>query len=406
MKIYKDVPEQFHSRYMDTIDRLASGKEEKKITSFRTKKMIPLVAAAVLALSTLTVSAACVFMWHQAAKDSLGVSDELSLKMAEEGIAKEEEVIVSAAGVEIRAIQTVMTGDYCYVLLSVTTPEEVVVDEDTLFNEMWVESDAEFGGCAVNKVPGSETGTNTLWEAKLLTYGIENYGGVDATICLKNLVQTEKTELVETLVEGEWQIPITLPSEPEVLAVHEEQVMQIGYHEVTIKRMEVTPFEIRLYGDKDELQHAVRNINQEVVGVYYQDGTFVEQISSVNYTKGHTDEETGEYYVVVELLTAIDTAQFSRLSLEEREELPGAMSFAEDELARMTVLYERHGHKLLNSGEAVVIWDELCGRGTEIVNLTELGYNEENGDKMEVGPGGNLLHVTIGTETQYFQVEY
>lgn len=406
MKMYKDIPEQFHSKFTETIDMLANEKEKSNVPQFRAKRMMPLMAAAVLALSTLTVSAACIFIWHQTAKESLGVSNELSVKMAEEGIAKEEEITVSADGVEISAIQTVMTGDYCYVLLSVTTPEEVTADEDTLFNETWVESDAAFEGCVVNKVSESESEADSLWEVKLLTYGTENYGGAEATIYLKDLVQTDKTETVETLVEGEWQIPITLPLEPDVLAINEELEMQIGHHEVTIKRMEVAPFEIRLFGDKDELQHAIHYMDQNVAGVYYQDGTFVEETSIINHTKGHIDESTGEYYVVVELFTAIDVTKFSSLSLEESEALPDTMNFTRDELQQMIVLYERSGHKLLQSGEAVVLWDELCDRGTGIISLTELGYDESRGDKIEVGPGGNLLHVTVGDGTQYFQVEY
>ena len=57
MKMYKDVPEQFHSQFMDTINTIETNEEEKH-PRYGTKKMILLVAVLVLVLSTITVSAA------------------------------------------------------------------------------------------------------------------------------------------------------------------------------------------------------------------------------------------------------------------------------------------------------------------------------------------------------------
>lgn len=405
MKIYKDVPEQFHNQFMETIDMLAEEKEQK-IVKLKAKRMMPLVAAVVLALSTLTVSAACIFAWHQAAKDRLGVSEELAEQMSEKGMAKEETASFSAEGVDITAIQSVMTDNYCYVLLSVSVPKQLVIDEDMLFGESRVESDAEFTGCVINHVPESDDGSNSLWEVQLLTSDTENYAGVEATIILNDLIQTEKAEVTETLIKGEWKIPITLPLEPDVLAVKEECVMRIGHHEVTIKHMEVTPFEIRLYGNKEELQHAIHYQNTNAEGVYYQDGTFVEENSVINVTKGHNDDKTGENYILIELPTAIDIMQYAQLVLEEKEDTAVAMALSEDELAQMTVLYERYGHKLLYREGTVLLWDENCKVGTEIVNLTNLGYDEGKGDSFEVGPGGKLLHVMTGNEKKVFDVMY
>ena len=126
MKIYKDVPEQFHREFMDTINMIEE-KQEKDHNGYGTKKMILLVAVLVLALSTITVSAAYIFRWNPAALNWLGVSEELAEQLNQEGIAKQEHAAVSTAGDEINAIQLVMTDDYCYVLLSVSAPEQVMM---------------------------------------------------------------------------------------------------------------------------------------------------------------------------------------------------------------------------------------------------------------------------------------
>ena len=57
----------------------------------------------------------------------MGVSEELAEQLNQEGIAKQEHAAVSTAGDEINAIQSVMTDDYCYVLLSVSAPEQVMM---------------------------------------------------------------------------------------------------------------------------------------------------------------------------------------------------------------------------------------------------------------------------------------
>lgn len=446
MEIYKDVPEKFHNQFMETITMLEQKKGSRKI---RTKGMLPLVAVLILAISTLTVSAACVFVWHQAAKEKLGVTDELAESMLEEGIAKQESAFVSEGDVSINMLQSVMTDKYCYMLLSVDVPEEIVVDADTLFREMYVESDVKFDGCTINQVSGSVNGMNSLWEIQLLTMETENYGGAEVEIVLNDLIQTRKTEITEILVEGEWRLPVTLPLEPEILVSRERKVLQIGTHEVRINRMEIRPFEVRIYGEKEELQHAIHYQRQKVSGIEYRDGTFVEEDVYIDVTKGRTDERTGEYYIGVDLTAAIDIQKYyglvleeiagndkssegtlgettnveknSEIAFEDRAGKGDVLYLLSDEIADMTVLYERCGHKLLYNEDSIFLWDEICQTGKEIVNLEELGYdkddgkvvlvseagnNESEGDRIEVGPGGKIIKIWADTENYFYEVLY
>lgn len=419
MEIYKEVPEKFHNQFMETVAILEQKKPRKRAGRRSIRRMLPLAAVLILALSTLTVSAACVFLWHQAAKETLGVSESLAEDMLEEGSAKQEFVSAMEEDIHISMIQSVMTDKYCYFLLSLEVLEEMMIDENTLFREIHVESETEFEGCVINQVPGSIHGNRSLWEIRLLTMEKENYSGREVEIILTDLIQTRKTEVTETIVEAEWRLPVTLPLEVGVLTKCEETILPIGHHQVKIVQTRISPFEIRLYGNKEEFQHAIQYQNVKISGIEYIDGTLVEEDVYLNVTKGRTDERTGEYYYGVDLTTAIDLEKYSGIVLEmvaEEENNLEAVSTEE-----MTVLYERCGHRLLYDGKAIFLWDTLCNMGKEIVNLTDLGYDKSKGkiiqaseadneisvgDRIEVGVGGKTVRIQAGEDVYLYEVWY
>ncbi|MCH5258600.1 MAG: hypothetical protein J1F18_02545 [Lachnospiraceae bacterium] len=425
MKIYKNVPERFHGQFMDTIQTIEK-KQEKSFHRYGTKRMVLLVAVLVLVLSTITVGAAYIFEWNQAALDWLGVSEELAGQLNEEGIAKQEYATDSDAGIEISAVQSVMTDDYCYVLLSVSAPEQVPLDE-VLFRETYVESDVGIESCIVNHALYDIEGDGHLWEALLYIYDATDYGGADVVIVLKDLERFDlKAEIYETIVEGEWRIPLTLPSESEVLEINRERTILLSHHEVNIKRTEVTPFKVRLYGDEEELRHAIHYEKKNVPGIVYQDGTFVEEDSIINVTYGHNDGNTGEYYIDINLPVAIDITQYADIVLEDNADTSVPMTWSEDELNQMTVLQDRVGHKILFDGTKIILWDEKCEVGTDIMDLAELGYDvnsgdltfletgsinkfgydENDGNLIEVGSGGRMIHAFINGVQYHYEVLY
>ena len=426
MKIYKNVPEKFHSQFMDTIHTIEE-KQEKNFRIYGKKRMILLVAVLVLVLSTITVGAAYIFTWNPAALDWLGVSEELAGHLNEEGIAKQEYAVASGEGVEISAVQSVMTDNYCYVLLSVSVPEQVFLGNDVLFGEMYIESDMGSTPCAINSVKESIHDHEALWETQLSTDETMIYNGAEIVIVLRDLERHDNFEVVEKLAEGEWRIPLTLPSGSEILEINQERTVQIGHHEVNIERMEVTPFQIRLYGDEEELKHAVYYQLQKFPGILYRDGTYVEEDAYIFVgSKNREDQDTGEYYVAIELPVAVDVRQYADIVIEEQKDMSSPMTWSEDELSRMDILQDRVGHKILFDGVKFMLWDEKCEVGTEIFDLTELGYDVDGGDLIllgpgglaetgydendgnivEVGPGGRLIQAFINGEKHYYDVRY
>ena len=120
---------------------------------------------------------------------------------------------------------------------------------------------------------------------------------------------------VERLFGLERRLPVTLPLESGLLTNCQETTLPIGHHQVKIARTRISPFEIRMYGEKEELQHAIQYQNVKISGIEYMDGTLVEEDAYINVTKGRTDERTGGYYIGVDLTTAIDLEKYSGIVL-------------------------------------------------------------------------------------------
>lgn len=400
MNIYKGVPELFHEQFVDTLEKLPKEKNAAR----KIKKLAPLVAAAVLAVSTLTVGAACLFQWHQAAKDSLGVNDDIAAQLTEQGNAKEEFSGIEANGVTIDAIQSVMTDNYCYVLLSVSVPEGITVDGDTLFKEVSVNSEAEFAGCVANLITDSVDGADSLWEVVLIKKDGVEYGGVRAVISMVDIVKTEKPEIIKTLVEGEWNLSFSLPEELNTLVMKESMEVKMGHHDVRINKVVVSPFAVRLYSEKEELQHAAHYQNVRVTGVRYQDGTVITEDSIVNATRIHEDENTGESYLLVELQEAIAVEKYETLIFAESSN--ERFDITETAVDEMKVLYERAGHKIITDNWDIYLWDCECQVGKKLISLSEIGFDYGKGDTVQVGPGGTLLQISVHDEIIYVQVNY
>lgn len=423
--IYKEVPEQFHNQFMDTLGQLEREGDcvgQKSSRRYSPKGRLLLVAAMAAVLSTVTVGAAELFKWRQEVRERLGVEEDLADKLTMEGAAKGENAAAAAAGVTVEALQSVRTANEYYVLLAVTTPKGMAVDGDTLFEDLSVVGPVEFDGCTVNytgqtvglaegREPAAATaGTQSLWEVRLRTREDVDYGGQEVTLQLKNLVQTQKTEITDLLAEGVWELEMILPSEADQAVLAGERELTLGHHTVTITRIEVDPFYLRLYGEQEELQHALRHQNGQIVGVRCHDGTVVEEAAALNITALHKDGAVGEAYIGIPLEKAIDVSRFAEVILaEERDRSEGAVDVEQAGLAAMEVLCERQGHALVWDGQCIYLWDMLCGEAERLVDLEALGFSQSAGGTVHVGPGGNILQILprSDSEKQYVvQVYY
>ena len=148
MDIFKEVPEDFHMQFINTIENLEDGNAYEQEIAWKNsrkrisgKRPVILIAAAVLALSTLTVGAASVFRWHERAKERFGVTEETENSLTGRELAAPEYEVIEEEGITFSLIQSVRTEKSFYYLMEVTVPDSITLNSDVVFEESSVTSD-------------------------------------------------------------------------------------------------------------------------------------------------------------------------------------------------------------------------------------------------------------------------
>ncbi len=402
--IYKEIPKQLHQQFMETVSQLSEEEKGRKVRKLGTRKMIVGIAAIVAAFSTLTVGATALYRMHRTAAEQLGVNPSLAEQLVTDGVAKEESVTVSGEGLRIQALQTVYRENSVYLLLDVEVPEEVTLNEDVLFEHCEVSSEMSFAGCVDNMISSSIEGNHVFWEVELLFPAGEVSTGEDVTIRLTNLVQTEKTLITDTLVEGVWELPIQLPAQADTCVYLCEKKVVLGNHLTGLKRVEAGPFGIQLYLEQEDVQHCLQYQNLKLTAVKYTDGRQVKEEAVVNQKKLHKNQETGDVYVELELVNAIEVDKLDALMFSGNQEL-SLLDTGDSELPGQnpaqriertdscTLLYEKQGHELWTDGANIYLEDTDCGMTETILDLQKLSYDVSKGGEIAVGPGGNTVIV-------------
>ena len=313
--IYKEIPEDFHDRFCQTLTRL----EDTPVKSGRNyRKYGIILAAAVLACASVTAVAAGIMEWHEKMSQHFGTEKELEDKLSMENVAVPQNAVTEGNGLEFRALQAVRTDTYDYFLVEMTVPEKVRWNSDIIFEE------CEAGGGAYGCVAGFDHDSfadhKVLLELQVL-YG-EGETPKEEEICvrLKNLVQTEQLNITEYLAEGEWELNLSLPpAEANTVRFYPESSVILGGHELLIEKVDISPFRVRLYTEREFGLHAVWGNSILLTGILYEDGTVVEE-SGLNFSfSGHTDEK-GDFCFEFPLENAVDTDKVAEIVISDNGE--------------------------------------------------------------------------------------
>lgn len=432
--MYKEVPEAFHTRLCDTLE----GLEEEKKKTFPARKYLVILAAAVLACTSLTVGAVEFFKWHEGASENFGTEKELEDKLTVQGAAIPEEDVVEADGLTFAALQAVKTDRYYYFLVSVTLPEGIGWNGDILFEDTRVSGEEAPGGCTANFVSEPDEEGKVLLEIDVFTQG-ETIESDSLKVQLVNLIQTEKTENVGTLVEGEWELSFTLPRDAETVVYESGKNLTVNGHEIWISRVEASPFQIRLYTEEQAGRHAVCYHYAALVGVQYQDGSVVEEVTR-DFSMAGTINDAGEFAFGFALDSAVDAEKIAALIIQDGEDtvtfaLDGDRGAAEtaagtdmgpdagteqesqegkgamlaeylranggkDQIADLHMVYVRYGYVILTDGESLYLWDALCGDAQRLVSLADCGFSEQEGGEIAAAPGGNVMMIHPSADSE------
>lgn len=427
--IFREVPEHFHNQLCETLD----GLEDHKAIHFHTKKYILIIAAAVLAFATLTVTAVELFQWHAQASRHFGTNKELENKLTMEGAAVSEDASVQNDGLTFDAIQAIKTDQSYYFLLRMTVPDSIDWNSDISFRDTQIISEQEFGDCLVNFVADSFEDHTVLLEIEIMTWG-EEYTDESVMIRLTDLIQTIKAEESSTLIKGEWDIPLILPTDAESKSCYVKKNLTLGGHDLYIQRVEISPFTVRLYTEKETALHAVIYQQLALTGIKYEDETVMDE-GAVRLDMAGKTNDNDEFYFELALENAIDVNQAAALIFtdqgknvvfslddsvvsEEYAKNSGAKErvnndsatdsdsdsvYANDSVSNFHILYVRYDNVLLADDKNIYLWDVPCDRVKQLISLEKYGYSWEDGGEITIAPGSSVIviHPNANSEKVY-----
>ena len=409
MDIFKEVPKGFHEQFLDTLAQLET-KEAAKHKRFSGKRLVLLIAAIVAALGTLTAGAAGIFKWHQAAKERLGISEEVADKLVMEGIAKEEHAIVEKASIKIEAVMSVGTDRGFYLLFKVSGQDGLVLTENSMFEQVSVLSEKEFAGVTCGMVAEELADNSTLYAVELMRRDDMDYAGEAVEIQFINFVEMDKVDITEVLVENTWEMPITLPNTQESVMYAQSGIFTADFHELNITGVEISSSVIRLHGeDWRELYHVTNKQSIAPPVIRYKDGALLQPQAGVGQTGYNVESDSQAGYIEFRLDVTMDVDKVEALLFEDCEIILGecikayegafeepdnfAEVFGTETPETMEVVYEYNtNHLVVCNKQKIYLWDTVCNHAEEMVDLEDLGYDAENGGEITVEPG-QLLRI-------------
>ena len=132
------VPECVHTAILTTLNRLEENEDmAKKIrkSRFSGKKFVALAAAMAAVFGMTVIAAAAEFWWNQKAAEEFGnPTPERQQQMVEAGVAEEQTVSSTDAGITVTAVQTLRDANRIYMLFELTA-EEAVIDGNSGFSD-------------------------------------------------------------------------------------------------------------------------------------------------------------------------------------------------------------------------------------------------------------------------------
>lgn len=427
MDIFKEVPESFHLQFINTLDHLEDGNTSEQEIIWKSnknrifsKRLAILIAATVLALSTLAVGAASVFRWHEYARERFGVTEETEGSLTERQLTSPEYEIIQDEGMVFSLVQSVRTETSFYYLMEVTVPERIILNSDVFFEYSSVVSEKELEFCVVNFISDSIEGNRAYCEVEIHAKPGVDYEGEEAVIHLSNLIQTIKSEKTGILLEGEWNIPVTLAGLSDMTTFWAKQQVRIGTHDIFIEKVKAGPFLLRFYVEENRVLHSFQYYPVSVTGVRYQNGKEVAQHTTFFDKIHHIDEVTGESCLEIILDQAIDPDQISEIVLNEGEaviHLYSSQKTAVENLEEFNLvgqdgvwellgelkpdtvsenwelLYFRYDNALMADDKAVYLLDVHCKKMETLIDLAQVGFDREKGGDIVVGPGGRSVYI-------------
>lgn len=263
-------------------------KEEKIGMRFQKRSLI--LAAALAALVGTTVMASGLFVWHEKAAENFGnPTEEEQNAMATEGLAREQHVSVTDAGITITAKQTVQDKNTLYILLDIQA-EEAVIDgnggfdnpkEDGTYDKPWLITEQEdaFGNVSMGFTPDTPAfealSDHGYYEISALKTIGRAWTEQEVTIQFTeySYYTYENGDTVPHTIRGDWTLTLPLGEDTvqNVRVYEPKQPVDICGVSVQVKRVEVSPLSLLLVFDMDDRDRLTETLYPNETDVYLKE---------------------------------------------------------------------------------------------------------------------------------------
>lgn len=323
-----DVPEQVHKRVLFTLENLESeDRQMKKIQTgkkqfwnLRTKAA---AAAIVLVMAFGTTATAAVLHWNaKAAEEFDNPTPELQEKMAESGIAQEQNISATDNGITLTAVQTLKDGNRIYMLFDVTSDEELLDGNGNFDNikmitesgENLLESDRPHsagGAFTEEKAPG-EFSTQGYYYWDILFDDGYGWNGNSLSVSFTDFCYyTYENGLSDgqqtpRRIEGNWTLEIPFADVSEQTQTYElDREVTIGGMPVTINSITLSPLSLSIHYDLEStlaMQAVVHKGEEDCLPTELYVYAFLDKDG--NKIEEGTDGSTGHYTETENVITA------------------------------------------------------------------------------------------------------
>jgi len=236
------------------------------------KKRIILMAAALTAVLGATAAAAELFSWNEQAVESFGnpTEDEQNV-MAMEGLAKEQSISVTDAGLTMTAVQTVQDKNSLYILLELSSKENIIDGNsgfenatDGVYSPWLITSDGTDDafagiGCGFPKdTPCFDLSDHGYYEISAIKSLDKAWTADSVTVQFTEFCYytgQEGSEVSHT-IKGSWTLTIPLGEETmqEAKTYEPKGKAELGGVPVQIKRVELSPLSMIMSFDLEDVK--------------------------------------------------------------------------------------------------------------------------------------------------------
>lgn len=287
-----NMPDSYIAYIGQVLDRLPDKMDEKKRTGF-SKKRIMVLAAALAAVLGTTAMASELFQWNKKAVENFNhPTKEEQDTMTMEGIAREQTVSATDAGITITAKQTVQDKNSLYILLDIQAKDKIIDGNGGFDNP---DDNGEYGhpciftedGDVFNNISMSFTPDTPVF-SELSDHGYYeifaikdpdrewNEDSVTVNFTEYSYYTYENGDSIPHRIEGNWELTLSLGEDTKLHTdVYElNRKVDISGMPLTVKRVELSPLSLILVFDLDDVNQIRETRYQDQEDVFIRETQF------------------------------------------------------------------------------------------------------------------------------------